>query len=68
MKRLQALLLLLAMLVGIFSLVACDGTPSNVTLGENDLILNGSQNSGSGETEPEIGDNESVDLPYLPAK
>ena len=73
MKRVQAVILLLAMLLGCAALSACDGTPSDVTIDGSELVPNdrNPQQPGNTDGEPDrndggIGDNEAVDLPYLP--
>ena len=73
-KRIGALALALLLLLGCLSLFACDGSPDDVTIDGSQLIPNDDRNpSGSDENgEPNrndggIGNNEAVDLPYLPA-
>lgn len=80
MKRLHAVLLLLSLLFSCVLLPACDSTPSNVVIGDDELHSNppgegegneGGENGGEttpGEDGPDsgIGENEAVDLPFVP--
>ena len=73
-KRIGAFLLVIALLLGCASFLSCDGNPDDVFIDGSQLIPNGDKApSGSGESdEPNtneggIGNNEAVDLPYLPA-
>ena len=65
MKRIQAIILLLVLLLGCAMLVACDSAPADVVIGDDELFpdLNkapvDSANGG-------IGNNEAVDLPFVP--
>lgn len=73
MRRRIALLLLCALLFGTLALLcACDGEPSDVVIGGDEIIPNERDESGdtggddSAEADDGIGTNKPVDLPYLP--
>ncbi len=72
MKRICSLVLLLGMLLCLLSLVACDNAPGEVTIDGNELLPNEKNDTTTPgvddvpERDGGIGDNQPVDLPYLP--
>lgn len=72
MKRICSLVILLGILLSLLALAACDNAPGEVTIGGDELLPNEKNDTTTPGVEdvPEhdggIGDNQPVDLPYLP--